>query len=212
MGLAAVRTVPPDKPFFAAYKMLPWQALLIMTIFLLISNLFSIKKAKKLVIVLVSALMVIFFYTLFSTHSCLWQKINRDEVFNINYNRYYVNGEVIKILSDPKDKLFVDGYDSLIFWQSGLDSSYKYTLYYPVLKDIPYFSNERIKMFKESPPAFYFRDCIANKVLSLPRFIANKYEFFKFNNKNSCLYIHKDKLRQISKNKLREIEKFKYSL
>ncbi len=212
MGLAAVRAVPPGRPFFAAYKMLPWQAIFIMTIFFLISNLLSIKKTNKLATVLTFTLMVIFVFTFFSPRSYIWQKVNRDEVFNINYNRYYVNGEVVKILSKSTDKLFVDGYDSLIFWQSGLDSSYKYTLYYPILKGIPYFSNERIQMFKESPPAFYFRDCIANKVLSLPRFIADKYEFFKFNDKNSCLYIHKDKLRQISKNKLKEIEKFKYVL
>ena len=135
-------------------------------------------------------------------------------MFNINYDRYFVNGEVVKILSSPDDTLFIDGYESLIYCQAKIPSSYKYILYYPVMKGIYQFDQERANMLKTKTPSFYFIDCNYRKTNPIPLEIKSNFRQFIYsiNNQETCLYINKNKLTKEFTNKLKFIEKFNYKL
>jgi len=205
LGMAAIRATNPGEAFYGAYRMLVWVGLFISSILILIKDI----KNKRSFKISVLFLFLIFMFSIFSPQSYLWEKINKEKVFDINYNHYYVYGETIKKLVRPQDKLFIDGYDSLVFYQSGINSAYKYSLFYPAMKNISLFTNERLKMFKNSPPAFYYRDCVTKNDLKLPDFVVSKYINFKTRGNPSCLYIRKDIL--VDPIKLEEISKFGFS-
>ncbi len=115
LGLAAIRLNEPGKVFYGAYRMTLWYGIIIASVLILLRYLLNNKKLSNFVIV--EFLLIIFIFS-YSPDNFIYKKINREEMFNINYNQYFVNGEVIKLLSDKGDNLFVDGYASLIFWQA----------------------------------------------------------------------------------------------
>lgn len=213
LALSALRPVVPGTMFYGAYKMIMWNAFLIQIAVLLFNE---VKKEATYLRWLPATLIVFaFLYAIFSPQSIIWQKEDKQKNFNISYNHYFVNGEVIKILADPGDTLFVDGYDSLLYWQANIPSSYKYSIYYVVANSVPYYADERINMFKTNPPVFYFRDCITLNKQTLPAFIEPRY--VNLNNMNSkhkgsCLYIRKDKMLKLTDKQKTEIQKFKFSL
>jgi len=160
------------------------------------------------------SLLLILFIISYWPSSFIYKKINREETFNISYNRYFVNGEVVKTLSNPGDTLFVDGYESLIFWQAKISSSYKYTLYYPVMKGIDRFDKERVNVLKKTTPSFYFTDCNLKKISPIPSVIRSRYRQFLYivNNEETCLYVNKNKITKEFITKLKKVEKFNYKL
>ena len=184
LAFAVLRVVPPGTELFSAYKMLVWYALLI---FIVAS---SINKNSK--IPLGIFLFGILVFSLFSPQSVLWQKINKLNDFDIGYNRYFVYSQEINRLSKPGDTLYVDGYESLLFWPTKLPSSYKYTFYYPVVKNIKKYSDERMRMFTTNPPTFYFRDCLDPYQLYIPNFARPLYTQLMLNGKISCLFKKKE--------------------
>lgn len=212
LALAALRPVEPGTVFYGAYKMIIWNAFLIQITLFLLSEMKHAKYFLKQLLTIFVAFA--FLYATFSPQSIIWQKENKQKNFNISYNHYFVNGEVIKILATPGDTLFVDGYDSLLFWTAGLPSSYKYSIYYVVANPFPYYAIERITMFKKNPPVFYFRDCVQINKQTLPAFIEPTYinlNNMNSKNKGSCLYVRKDKVLKLTEKQKTEIQKFRFS-
>lgn len=213
LGLAALRTIEPGKIFYGAYRMTQWYGFIIASVLILTKFLYDNKK-NKVALTSIVILILVFFYSIFSKESFVWKKIDKQQIFNINYNRYFVNGEVVKLLSDKDDNLFVDGYESLIFWQAGIPSSYKYGLYYPVMKGILRFDQEKNKMLKTKMPTFYFIDCIYRNINPIPEEISANYKQFIYTviNEETCLYINKNKIKKLSEEKIKLIEKYNYRL
>ena len=215
LGLAAIRPNEAGKVFYGAYRMTLWYGIIIASVLILLRYLLNNKKLSNFVVM--EFLFIIFVFS-YSPDNFIYKKINREDMFNINYNQYFVNGEVVKLLSDKGDNLFVDGYASLIFWQAGIPSSYKYSLYYPVMKGIPLFDQEKNIMFKTKAPTFYFIDCIdRNRDKNnnpIPKEILTNYKQFIYTviNDEKCLYINKNKLTKEFTNKLKLIEKYNYKL
>jgi hypothetical protein len=213
LGLAALRTIEPGKIFYGTYRMTQWYGLIIVSI-LILTKFFYDNKKNKIVLTSILVLVLVFFYSIFSKEGFVWKKFDKQQMFNVNYNRYFVNGEVIKLLSDKDDSLFVDGYESLIFWQAGIPSSYKYGLYYPVMKGISRFDQEKNKMLKTKMPTFYFIDCIYRNINPIPKEISANFKQFIYTviNEETCLYINKNKIKKLSEEKIKSIEKYNYRL
>lgn len=214
LGLANIRTVFPGEIFYGAFHMLSWYALLI---FITIELLFQ-KRAKKLLfysgIGFLSALFLFFISepSYFGT-----QKVDTHKEFITHYGGYLQEGEVIKALSDPDDTLFIDGSDDLIYWVTGLNSSYKYSWYTSSMHMLDRFSNERIKMFKENMPTFYreYGYCKKKKdyvfpAYVLPEFVVNDYVRLYTENEPSCIYVRKDKIPEISEDQWNKAAEFRF--
>ena len=214
LGLANLKSLEPGKVFYEAFHMIVWYALFV---FLTLSLIFQEHKNK---IFFVFSLFLIFaFFTVFVTSSEYFakEKINPHEEFITNYGQTLQEGEVIKLLSEKSDTLFIDGSDDLIYWQSQRQSPYKYTWYTSVMPYFDKYNNARVDMFKNNPPDFYrsFGSCQQKTTASdsyLLSVVVNNYVRLLTDGKPSCIYVSKTKLKQIPEKKLNEIKTWHYSL
>ncbi len=213
LGLANIRFVPPGSIFYSAFHMLPWYGLFLATNAIVIKSVYIQNniKMKKILFAVLTSLSV---YILFSPGSFIWQKISIQEQFTTNYASYYVNGEIVNTLARKSDTLFIDGYDSLVFWQSKRGSSYKYTFFYPVMATIPLYREERRRMFAYNPPMFYYTNCPKDSHDSpyLSFDVARNYTQLKHNGVRTCLYIHKRKISSISSERWSQIKQLGFYL
>lgn len=199
LSLANIRVVAPGEVFYGAFHLLVWYAILIFVTL----DLFTNAKNKFLYFLSFVIIGISFFTFILSPYYFAREKINTHAEFITNYGVYLQVGEVTKQLSEPNDKLFVDGFNDLIYWQAKRFSSYKYSWYTSSMALFPKFRDERVYMFKNSPPDFYYGSCPKendpNKML--PDFIKKEYVRLFENNKPSCLWVKKSKLSSITDDK-----------
>lgn len=199
LGFSNSRFVAPGVVFYEAFHMLVWYGLFIMLTLLLIKELYVCKANR-----LISGFFVAVFSFLcilsvlpgsFFEENIHGNALYRDSEFRIEFDRFYVSGEAIRLISDKGDTLFVDLWNDLIYWQAKLNSSYKYTNYWGQEAVFPIFKNARLEMFHNNPPDFYYYACSDKQYASLllPEFVANDYVQLYYINKPSCLYIKKTK-------------------
>lgn len=205
LGLANIRIVPPNTMFYEAFHLIPWYGLFIASTLLILQEL-----ARKIRIVGTSVLIGVFIYSI-SPGSFLYEKIDSRHEFATNYGHYFVQGEVIKTLSDSSDTLFVDGFDELIHWTADRTSPYKYSLYTSVMPRFPIYTEERNNMFDNNPPDFYYGTCPGDINLQrlMPEGAKADYVQLYFSKKPTCLYVKRSKLSQIKKgqwDKAKELE------
>ncbi len=214
MGLAAIRYVEPGTTFYEAFHLLAWYSLFVMFIFLFLIELHRSKKDQRLFFILTSLLAVFFIHIVFSSQSFIWEKVNREEEFTTNYAHYFAYGSVIKTLSKSKDTLFLDLWDDLLYQQSGLDSSYPYSLYTPIMSNSQKFNQTRLIMFRDNPPDFYYSypNISENCPPLFPSEIIDDYRQLYFSEKPTCLYIKKANIVGIASEQWEEIKKLGFYL
>lgn len=213
MGLANIRFVPPGTIFYEAFHLLPWYGLFLMTTSLLMMKIYALKN-KRLNMTMTFLLIFVFGFIFFSPQAFFREKTNKDYEFTTNYANYFTSGTVIKLLADPQDTLFVDGFDELIYWQAKVPSSYRYSFYTSIMPRFAKYKDERERMFMENPPVFYFGSCPEdlNPERQLPKEAVHEYERLYFAGKPSCLFVKKTKIPSIDRDKWKEIEKLEYYL
>lgn len=218
LGLSNSRFVAPGVAFYEAFHMLVWYGLFIMLTLLFVRELY-IHKVNRFV----SMFFVVFFSILcvlsvspgsFFEENIHGKEFFRDREFKLEFDKYYLNGEVIRLLSDKNDTLFVDLWDDLIYWQAKINSSYKYTSFWGQEAVFPIFIDERLDMFHNNPPDFYYYSCSDKQYVSpsLPDFVANNYVQLYYINRPSCLYIKKTKLSKITNEKLDKLKILRFYL
>jgi len=215
LGLANIRTIIPGSTFYNAFHMLVWYGLFVFTT---ITFLFEIRLNRKIFFIGILILLGALIYFVSSPIYFAKEKIDEHTEFITNYGSYLQEGEVIKILSNKKDTLFLDASDDLIYWQAGLPSSYKYSWYTSSMPSFKKYTDARIEMFETNPPAFYREYGFCPKEIDpgqsyrLPDFIKNDYLNLIKDNKPSCLYVKKDKLKDISDDQWKEAATWYYAL
>lgn len=213
LGLANIRSVPPGTIFYEAFHLAPWYGLFLMITFLFVLELFTFN-SKKLNLIMASLLVLPLGFIFFSPRAFFREKTDREYEFTTNYANYFTSGTVIKLLANPQDTLFVDGFDELIYWQAKLPSSYKYSFYTSVMPRFSKYREEREQMFLKNPPIFYYGSCPndPNQGRQLSKEIVQEYERLYFAGKPSCLFIKKTKIPEITKEKWKKVEKLEYYL
>ncbi|HSD98389.1 MAG TPA: hypothetical protein VLB73_01670 [Patescibacteria group bacterium] len=200
LGLANLRVIQPGDEYYAAFHLLPWYALFIFaTVFLV----WQVKLwSKALFAVEISIFAAIVAFVTFSPGSYTHDKIDEQTEFITNYSNVLQVGNVVAALSNPRDTLFLDGSEDMIYVVAKRYSPYQYSWYTSRMPEYTKYTNARLYMFKTSPPDFYYGSCPKQKDphFLLPDFIANEYTRL-YNLKNpSCLWVKKSKLSTISKN------------
>lgn len=206
LGLANIRYVNPGSMFYEAFHMIPWYGMFIMATFLMLQYFY--KHSKKIPIVLITTLAILFGFIILSPQAFFREKVDRSLELDTGYSRYFSYGNAIKILSNPNDTLFVDGFDELISQQANLNSPYKYSLYTSVMPLFTKYTDERERMLRETPPDFYYGDCKAEHDPSgvLPEKQKGNYVRFYFSGKPTCLHVRKAKLKEIKEKQLDEVK------
>lgn len=207
LGLANIRVVEPSTMFYEAFHIIPWYGLFIASTLLILRDL-----DKKIRIVGISTLIIILIYST-SPGSFLYEKIDSEHEFTTNYGHYFVQGEVIKVLSSSSDTLFVDGFDELIHWTADRPSPYKHSLYTSVMPRFPLYVNERNNMFNNNPPDFYYGNCPGdpNPQRHLPEESLKNYAQLTFAGRPTCLFVRKTQLKEMKYTQLEELQKRKFN-
>ena len=213
LGLGNLRIVVPGKLFYDAFHMIIWYAL-----FIFITSYLILNYSKYQLLRIFSLLILILFLASFITSEFYFakEKIDQHAELLTNYGETMQIGEVVKILSNPSDALFLDGSDDLIYWQAQRTSPYKYSWYTSVMRHFPKYLKSRLDMFKNNPPDFYkeFGTCPKKTDIGesyrLPNFIADQYARLYSLESPSCLFVHKKKLDEITEAQWQKAVEFLY--
>ena len=173
-------------------------------------------KQKKTAIFLCGVLIVVFSYFLLSPASYIHEKTNPQYELITNYGKELQVGEVVRKLSNPSDTLFLDGFDDLIYWQADRISPYKYSWYTSGMYQFPLYQKERLSMFLNNPPDFYYGSCPNKKEIAPPRITLgdskNQYIRLYNSDKPSCLFVSQKEIPNITQNQWKNAEEFGYTL
>jgi len=221
LGFIYLRPGIAGEQFYGTYKMLPWWAvyLSILSYFVFDMQKYLLKKNYFSLLFMGSALFCIVF---FSPQSYLFAPVQRLIEFNTNYNRYVLAGEVMKLIqkrpTNVKDTLFVQGYDTLVFFTSNLNSPYPTYFYYGYQNLVPEYREKYEQLFLKSPPTFYyddFHECAVKRspLTLVPPTVRPHYLAIKFRGDSTCLYIH-DSIRADIPQSTRDFifEKYEYHI
>lgn len=210
--LANLRVVEPGRIFYESFHMVPFYGIFLSTAFLFISE---IKKYNKRIwLILTGVTIFILIYYAFSPQVFFKEKANQHEEFITNYGNILQTGSVIKNISNPKDTLFVDGYDEAIYWVADRTSSYKYSMYTSIMPNFKIYSDARITMFEKNPPDYYYGSCPKEKNAQrlMPGSASSIYARLNSFGKPSCIFVRKNKVKKISSEQWKKAKEFGYEL
>jgi len=212
LGLSNLRIVEPGIIFYGSFYLLPWYGIFLLVLFLLVKE--ALIKNKKIGLLLICLLTASFSYLTLSSNSYLREKPNPHYDLITNYGKELQTGSVVKVLTDLNDRVFLDGGDDLIYWQSDRTSSYKYSWYTSIMPYFPKYLDARMQMFKTNPPEFYYAFCSKNPPAdrALPSFLKDKYQEFYTTGNPTCLYIRKDKINKIPAEKWKKAKQWLFEL
>jgi hypothetical protein len=116
-------------------------------------------------------------------------------------------------LAHNDSRLFLDGFDDMVYYQSGILSDYQYTWFTSVMPAFERYMLAREEMFAKTPPDFYYGDCgYRDNTLRLPDDVKETYVRFYFAEKQTCLHIRKDKVQSITQDKIERLKSVGYYL
>ena len=213
LGFLSVRFVIPGDTFNLAFHLLPWIATITAIISFFMVELFS--QNKKLASVMCLALVSVMGISIFNYNSFVLNSfsLNKLQEFHNNYGNQYIVGEAIRILSNSDDKLFVDYWETLVYWQSGLNSPYEYSMFWPVMQTSERYTLKRREMFEINSPDFYYYSCAKNErnsPLLLLKDIDKYLQIKTLEGKGSCIYVSKEKFKEIDDEKWNTIKQLGY--
>jgi len=208
LALSNIRVVNSGSIFYEAFHMVSWYGMFVFLTFLIIQEVY--KYQKKLALGSLVILIGLFFYLIFQPLHFVHEKINPHTEFITNYGKELQTGEAIRILSQPSDTLFLDGFDDLIYWQAKLTSPYKYSWYTSGMPFIDIYAKARLEMFQENPPDFYYGTCPKDTAPThlMPSFVRKDYIQLNSLGKPTCVYVRKAKIKDISKEQWNRANEF----
>ena len=212
LGVANLRVEPPGVVYYQAYHMLIWYGLCIAMSAYLARYIYNNIKNKISILILIGVFVLINIALILSSGSYVLTNINRQLTFTVAYGRYYTFEKLINILSTPHQSLFVDSWDSLIYWKTDTKVAYPYLFYYPPMNAFQQFLRARTTMFKHNPPSFYYEYVgeIHTYSPSIPANLKTLYIPVYFNNGISGLYIYKPVLKTIRSEQWKQANQMGY--
>ena len=208
LALSNIRIVNPGSIFYEAFHMIPWYGMFVFLVFLIIQKIYGYQ--KKLALGSWIFLIGLFSYLIIQPLHFVHEKMDPHTEFITNYGKELQIGEVIRLLSNPSDTLFLDGFDDLIYWQAKLTSPYKYSWYTSGMPFIDKYAKARLEMFEKNPPDFYYGTCPKDILEShlMPSSVRKDYVQLTSLDKPTCVYVHKTKIHDISKEQWRKANEF----
>ncbi|HEV2340123.1 MAG TPA: hypothetical protein VGT05_05230 [Patescibacteria group bacterium] len=216
LGISNIRMIPPGTVYFGAYHMLVWYGLFVMMTLLLVSHLYRTEQHTPFRLFTSLFLFVLGLYIVSPINAFIWTKFDKQSIFNTNYGQYYVNGEVVRQLADSRTTFFVDGWDSLVYWQANQPVSYPFLFFYPPMQYFKLYTNARANMFQTNSPEFVYTGCTIKNGNILgspfPENTNGEYTVFYSGANPTCLYMKTASIKQVPKNQWKNIKPFGYYL
>ncbi len=208
LGLAAIRAEKPGIMYFEAFHMLPWFGLAAMSSVLCISHV----RQKTIRHILIGSFVLFALWAFAAPRAFIWEKADTQAEFTSQYAKYTHYSTAIKILTDPSEKIFLDMWDDIIYWESQRDSSYPYSLYIPVAAGVSPYKEARRHMFVTTPPDIYY-SCPALQTVfnALPADVVADYVQLNSQGIPSCLYLKKTKVATLSKDQYEQLKQYEFT-
>lgn len=204
LGLANLRPIPSGELFYSAFHFTAWWGMFILGTLIFLTKM---KYMNKLIFYL--GLIIIIgctgSYVVFSK-SFIHYHVDTQSEFAINFGNTYALGNVVKILSTPKQTFFIDHEDDVdvAYMESGRVSPYKYSDYGFVAPNFVEFQKAYGEMFATNLPDFYYGE-------HLPKDVLDMYQVVLKESKPSKLYIKKTVYNTISKSTWESVQRFGYT-
>lgn len=209
LGVANLRFTEPGKMYYEAFHMIIWYGLFLLMLFSMVTRIFQSTHSKVFLrfAVLFVAILIL---GIFSPRSFYFDHHDLQTDFVTQYGPYISNGEVVKLLSDDRTTLFLDGFDDMIYYYSGVSTSYEYSWFTSVMPRFKKYTEARERMFSTSPPDFYYGSCHYLKDLTLPADLEDDYIRFYFRDTPTCLHIQRSKLSLITPETQKQLDSIGY--
>lgn len=203
LGLSNIRFVLPGSGHYNGFHMLPWFGALVF-----IASTLSLQQFKQNIpamfkitnIVLIISAIV---FSLSYAAPVLLEKKDTQKDYLINYSTYTDRGEIIRIMKDPADTLFVSRDSWLVYWQSDTNHLPKLFGYYSWMSGIPKLHNAVLAEFTKKPPTYFY--CDNCKGSDLEQFLG-QYTNIKKNNNPTDLYVTLDKIKKLSESQKEQLK------
>lgn len=206
LGLANIRFAS------SGFHLLPWYGLLIcsisfMTIRIIENN--KIKFNQKSLITLLVFMLCIFI--LYIAKGSLFKNIDSEKEMYISYSQQYDYGKVVNVLKREDDSLMVIPIEPLILWQADINHSTKYPFYYSWMDKVLFIKNEIIHTFDNNPPTFLYYNSDYATYETINKYL-HMYKRINKHNKNSYLYILKNKYKTLNKDELNNLNFYNFTI
>lgn len=195
LGLSNIRFVPPGSGHYSGFHMLPWFGALVF-----ITSALSFRQFKqnipamfKIINVLLIILTILF--SLNYAKPVLSEHKDAQKNYLINYSTYTDRGEIIRIMKNPIDTLFVSRDSWLVYWQSDTNHLPKLFGYYAWMSGIPKLHAAVLDEFAKRPPTFLYCDNCKGSDLEV---FLPQYTNIKKNKTSTDLYVLPDKIQSLS--------------
>lgn len=185
LALTNIRFVAPGTEGYAGFHILPWYA-----VFIFVCSVIASQKKFTTVLILLTILISLNF-----EKNLLFSKTDTNRDFYINYSTHISIGEVVKIMKENKDTLFVSPDAWLVYWQSDTKHLPKLFGYYAWMAGIPSLHKEVLNAFEKNPPTFFYCDNCGK--LDLTKYLV-KYHELKRDNESTRLYVLNEKAQKLT--------------
>lgn len=208
--LANLRYAEPHFVFYGTFHIVPWHGLFLLATFFLLERIKTINKTVGVVsfaVIIISLFLVISDKKYFA-----YETSDPHQVYLTQFGPIQQAGSAFRELSSPGDKLFVDGFDDLVYWEAKMFSDYPYSWYTSVMPSSDKYLKARYEMFKKNPPQFYYGLCPgeSNENQRMPDEFKNDYVGLTSQNKPTCIHIHAKKLPQITDKQWKKAQEWLY--
>lgn len=187
LGLSNIRFIYPGDNPYNSFHLIPWYSL-----FIFVTVMLAIKQKK---IVNVALIVIVLMISLRYGVNNLFVKKDMQIEYTTNYSTHTDIGQIIGIMKNSKDTLFVSPNAWLVYWQSDVSHLPKLYGYYTWMSGIPRFHTKITESFEKNPPTFFY--CENCKGLDLGKYLS-KYQEIKRNGMNANLFVINEKIKGLT--------------
>lgn len=203
LGMTNIRFVAPGSEHYNGFHLLPWYTIFIfITSAILVQN-YQQNKHILFRVANLGLVIIVFILSLKYADSAIFTKRSIQRDYLISYSTMMDRGEIIKIMKNPNDTLFISSDAWLIYWQSDVPHIPKLFGYYAWMAGIPSLNSAILEIFNKKPPTFFY--CDNCKGLSLEKFLT-KYSEIKQNKGGTQLYILSTKAKSLTQSQLTQLK------
>lgn len=208
--LTNLRYSEPHFVFYGTFHIIPWYGLFLFVNFFLLEKVRNIN--KTLGIIGFTVIFLSLFLLVSDKKYFAYETSDPHQVYLTQFGPIQQAGSAFRELSNPGDKLFVDGFDDLVYWEAKMFSDYPYSWFTSNMQFFDKYLNARLKMFSNKPPEFYYGNCPAelNPTRVLPEQFKNDYVGLTSQGKPTCIHIHAKKLPQITDEQWKKAQEWLY--
>lgn len=203
LGMSNIRFVSPGNEDYSGFHLLPWYSSLIFITSIIVVKAFKENSHFFIKITNIALVTLVVILTFKYTLPVIFEKQDIQKDYLINYSTHTDRGELIRLIAQPSDTLFVSRDSWLVYWQSNINHLPKLFGYYTWMAGIPKLHSEILDTFIKHPPVFLY--CENCKESEFRQFLSQYSQLRKSGN-NIDLYVLQKRLKILTQFQLDQLK------